>query len=53
MMSFMDTELTAPANATVSRPLRCAVYARVSVEDGQDVQMPSIEVQSQACLGKL
>lgn len=46
----MDAELADAAKTTASHPLRCAVYARVSVEDGRDVQMPSIEVQTQACL---
>lgn len=45
----MEDELAALARTTAPRPLRCAVYARVSVEDGQDKQMPSIEVQTQAC----
>ena len=45
----MDVELADSATITVSRPLRCAVYARVSVEDKQDAQMPSIEVQAEAC----
>lgn len=45
----MEDELAALARPTAPRLLRCAVYARVSVEDGQDKQMPSIEVQTQAC----
>lgn len=45
----MEDELVALARPTAPCPLRCAVYARVSVEDGQDKQMPSIEVQTQAC----
>lgn len=48
-MLSMSAELAAPADTAASRPLRCAVYARVSVEDGQDKQMPSIDVQTQAC----
>lgn len=48
-MLFMNADLADAANTTVSCPLRCAVYTRVSVEDGQDAQMPSIEVQTQAC----
>jgi DNA invertase Pin-like site-specific DNA recombinase len=31
------------------RSLRCAVYARVSVDDRQNSDMPSVEVQGQAC----
>lgn len=46
----MDAEPTDPAKHTALRPLRCAMYVRVSVEDKQDAQMPSIEVQAQACL---
>ena len=49
MILFMDHELPDAARHAISRPLRCAVYARVSVEDTQDIQMPSIEVQTQAC----
>jgi DNA invertase Pin-like site-specific DNA recombinase len=40
----------APTNETSPpRPVRCAVYARVSVDDRQDSEMPSVEVQGQAC----
>lgn len=46
----MDAELTDSAKNSVLRPLRCPMYVRVSVEDKQDAQMPSIEVQTQACL---
>lgn len=35
MMLFMEDELAALARTTVARPLRCAVYTRVLVEDGQ------------------
>ena len=45
----MEEKSVDPAKNTRSRPLRCAVYVRVSVEDRQDAQMPSIEVQTQAC----
>lgn len=31
------------------RPVRCAVYVRVSVDEGQETEMPSVEVQAQAC----
>ena len=48
-MLFMEDELAALAQPIAPRSLRCAVYARVSVEDGQDKQMSSIEVQTQAC----
>ena len=37
------------AEISPPRPLRCAVYARVSVDDRQDSDMPSVEVQGQAC----
>jgi len=39
MMLFMDAELTDSAKHTALRPLRCAMYVRVSVEDKQDAQM--------------
>lgn len=37
------------AEISPPRLLRCAVYARVSVDDRQDSDMPSVEVQGQAC----
>ena len=38
------------AEISPPRPLRCAVYARVSVDDRQDSDMPSFEVQGQVKL---
>ena len=48
-MLFMRHVPTQTAEISPPRPLRCAVYARVSVDDRQDSDMPSVEVQGQAC----
>ena len=49
MMLFMRHVPAQTAEISPPRPLRCAVYARVSVDDRQDSDMPSVEVQGQAC----
>jgi hypothetical protein len=36
-------------NATTAKPLRCAVYARVSVADDQESKLTLIEAQAEAC----
>jgi site-specific DNA recombinase len=45
----MSHDLAPTADCSPQRSLRCAVYARVSVDDQQDSDMPSVEVQCQAC----
>jgi DNA invertase Pin-like site-specific DNA recombinase len=36
-------------NATTARPLRCAVYVRVSVADDRESKLTSIDAQAEAC----
>jgi site-specific DNA recombinase len=36
-------------NATTAKPLRCAVYARVSVADDRESKLTSIDAQAEAC----
>lgn len=45
----MSHDLALTAEPSPLRSLRCAVYVRVSVDDRQDSDMPSVEVQGQAC----
>jgi len=49
MMLLMRYDPAPTTETSPPRSLRCAVYARVSVDDRQDSEMPSVEVQGQAC----
>lgn len=41
--------MNANVNVTTAKPLRCAVYARVSVADHRSSELTSIDVQIEAC----
>lgn len=49
MMLLMRHDPAQTAETSPPSPLRCAVYARLSMDDRQDSEMPSVEVQGQAC----
>ncbi|MDD2810736.1 recombinase family protein [Rhodoferax sp.] len=49
MKSTAKPKIVEPRAQDIAKPLRCAVYARVSVADHQSNALTSVDVQEEAC----